>query len=388
MEERVHKHAGIRAGETLSGNVLELFRIMTKAIHKSAVLYDFMQVPGGAERVTLKICEHFQDMELITAFVDAKRFPTSPLDVSRIKSLTTSTEITGWHLLKSARAFENKTEFLKSYDSLIFSGSVAPLAIKNSRATNNIYYCHTPPRFLYDLREFYLDAATLTQKPFLKALMQYVQPRYEDAIERMDKVFANSKNVQARLKRYLNVDAEVLYPPCETEGFEWMSDGDYFLSTARLEPLKRVDLIVEAFKEMPSKKLVVTSGGSQLAALSQLSKGASNITFTDWVNDQDLRELVGNCIATIYIPKDEDFGISPLQSLVAGKPVIGVDEGGVPETIRQDMHSILISTPPSSEKIQEAVAIIDKSKALRSHPAQSIMSAQEIFMTVLASNLD
>ena len=58
-----------------------------------------------------------------------------------------------------------------------------------------------------------------------------------------------SKNVQARLKKYLNVEAEVLYPPCDTEGFEWMGEGDYFLSTARLEPLKRVDLIVKAFKK-------------------------------------------------------------------------------------------------------------------------------------------
>ena len=107
---------------------------MIKNNQKSAVLYDFMQVPGGAERVTLALCEHFESMDLVTAFVDPTAFPEPPLHTSRLKALTSSTSIAGWHLLKSARAFERKTDFLKDYDSLIFSGSVAPLAIKNSGA--------------------------------------------------------------------------------------------------------------------------------------------------------------------------------------------------------------------------------------------------------------
>ena len=353
---------------------------MIKTTRQSAVLYDFMQVPGGAERVTLALCEHFESMDLVTAFIDPTAFPEPPLHTSRLKTLASSTSITGWHLLKSARAFERKTDFLKDYDSLIFSGSVAPLAIKNSGTAKNIYYCHTPPRFLYDLRDYYLDTATLLQKPALKALMRYLQPRYEDAIGRMDKIFANSKNVQARLKKYLNAEAEVLYPPCDTEGFEWMGEGDYFLSTARLEPLKRVDLIVKAFKKMPDKKLIVTSGGSQLASLKQFAGDAKNITFTGWVSDTELRRLVGNCIATIYIPKDEDFGISPVQSLAAGKPVIGVNEGGVAETIREPADGVLISTPPSPEKLREALSAIktlDRSPlqadAARLQPGQAFM---------------
>ena len=359
-----------------------------KTTRKSAVLYDFMQVPGGAEQVTLALCEHFGSMDLVTAFVDLTAFPEPPLHPSRLKTLTSSTSITGWQLLKSTRAFERKTEFLKDYDSLIFSGSVAPLAIKNSGATKNIYYCHTPPRFLYDLREYYLDTATLLQKPVLKALMHYLQPRYEDAIGRMDKVFANSINVQTRLKKYLNVEAEVLYPPCDTEGFEWMGEGDYFLSTARLEPLKRVDLIVEAFKKMPDKKLIVTSGGSQLASLKQLAGDAKNITFTGWVSDTELRRLVGNCIATIYIPRDEDFGISPVQSLAAGKPVIGVNEGGLAETVRDFEDGILISTSPSVEKVREAVTAI---YTLNRLPLQSYRASsrfKDAFLDRLTESLE
>lgn len=361
---------------------------MIKPTQKSAVLYDFMQVPGGAERATLALCESFKHMDLVTAFVDSTAFTELPLHTSRLKSLTSPTSITGWHLLKSARAFERKTDFLKDYDSLIFSGSVAPLAIKNSGANKNVYYCHTPPRFLYDLRDYYLDTATVLQRPVLKALMRYLQPRYEDAIGRMDKVFANSKNVQARLKKYLNVDSEVLYPPCGTEGFDWMGEGDYFLSTARLEPLKRVDLIVEAFKGMPDKKLIVTSGGSQLASLKNIAVGSKNITFTDWVSDTELRRLVGNCIATIYIPIDEDFGISPVQSLAAGKPVIGVNEGGVAETVREPADGVLISTPPSPEKLREALRAIETLDRSPPHPEATTLHFKQAFMDRLTQCLE
>ena len=337
--------------------------------------------------MTLTLCNEVPDIDLVTAFICREAFPAAPISDERIKTLILPTTHPGWQVLKSAIAFQHKTQFLKDYETLIFSGSVAPLAVKHSQAERNIYYCHTPPRFVYDLKDYYLDAATRLQRPALKALIAYVQPRYEDAISRMDKVFANSKNVQARLKKYLDVEAHVLYPPCDTEGFEWMGDGDYFLSTARLEPLKRVDLIIEAFKGMPSKKLVVTSGGSQLESLKDLALGAKNITFTGWVSDTELRRLVGNCIATIYIPKDEDFGISPVQSLAARKPVIGVNEGGVIETVLKPTDGILISTPPSVVKIREAVPAIEELNRSALHPIKASLHSRDAFMDRLTESL-
>lgn len=332
-------------------------------MNKSAILYDYMQVKGGAESVTLTICNQIPEMDLVTAFTAPEAFPKAPIAAERIKTLVSPTSRPGWQVLKSALAFEHKTQFLKDYEMLIFSGSLAPLAIRHSRAAKNIYYCHTPPRFVYDLREYYLDAATRLQRPALKALIAYLQPRYEDAIGKMDKVLANSKNVQDRLQRFLGVDSEVLYPPVDTERFKWMSDGDYFLSTARLEPLKRVDLIVEAFKQMPDEKLIVTSGGSQLQALKRLAADASNIEFTGWVTEECLAELVGHCKATIYIPKDEDFGMSPVESIAAGKLVIGVNEGGVCESVVDGVSGILLDSAGFNiDRLISAVTSITKPK--------------------------
>lgn len=336
-----------------------------KANKTGAILYDFLQVRGGAEAVTLGLCHHFQNLDLVTGFVNPSAFPSVPIESRRLKTLTRPTSLAGWQTLKTCFAFEHNASWLKDYDTLIFSGSNAPLAIKNSQAKKHIYYCHTPPRFVYDLKDYYLDAVPLWQKPLLKSLIAFLQPRYEESIGKMDVVFANSRNVQRRLKKYLNVDAQVLYPPCKTDRFKWGGQGGYFLSTARVEEYKRVELIVRAFMRMPDRKLVVTSGGSQLEKLKRLASGYNNIEFTGWVSEERLADLVGNCVATIYIPKDEDFGMSPVESMGAGKPVIGVNEGGVKETVIPGETGWLLPENPVLTDLMGLVSEIDSQTTLK-----------------------
>lgn len=335
------------------------------ANNKAAILYDFLQVKGGAEAVTLDLCQHFPHLDLVTAFVNNKVFSEPLLSAERLHTLTSQTELPGWQTLKSCLAFQQRTASLQKYDTLIFSGSNAPLAVVNSQAKQNIYYCHTPPRFVYDLKAYYLNSIPAWQRPLLKGLVRYLQPRYEASLDKMDKIFANSRNVQHRLKHYLGVDSDVLYPPCRTDRFKWLGQGDYFLSTARLEEYKRVELIVRAFMQMPDKKLIVTSGGSQLNKLKALAQDAANIQFTGWVNEAKLTELMGNCLATIYIPMDEDFGMSPVESMGAGKPVIGVNEGGVKETVIDGETGWLLPAYPTVRQLVDCISVIQYQRGLQ-----------------------
>ncbi|XOV79211.1 MAG: glycosyltransferase [Aestuariibacter sp.] len=332
---------------------------------KSVVLYDFLQVKGGAEAVTLDLCRHFKHMDLIAGWINRDCFPELGEIENRSRFLAQPTSIQGWQTIKCARAFLQKCPNLSSYENVIFSGSNAPLAILKTKAQKNIYYCHTPPRFVYDLKEYYFDTIPTWQKPALNALIAWFQPKYEQALSKMDVVLCNSKNVQGRLKKHLNVDAEVLYPPVNTERFKYLSDGDYFLSTARLEPYKRVETIVRAFMEMPDKKLIVTSGGSQELYLRELAKDRENIQFTGWVSEEKLADLMGNCMATIYIPKDEDFGMSPLESHGAGKPVIGVSEGGVLETIENKSNGYLLPADPGTEICVKVISELKISQLMK-----------------------
>jgi len=325
--------------------------------NKGIVLYDFLQVKGGAEQVSLTLVNQLPNCDLCVGF-SVNQFT----DINCYQ-LTSATQIIGWQTLKTIYAFTYRTQFLDQYDWVIFSGSNAPIAVHNHPNGKNLLYCYTIPRFVYDLKDYYLSQATWWQKPLLQFLISYVQPRYERAIKKMDVIIAISENVKRRIKKYLNRDAVVIYPPIEVDKYQWIEQADYYLSTARVESYKRIELVVRAFMKMPDKKLIVASGGSDLERLQSLATGYSNISFTGWCEDEQWQQLIGKAIATIYIPIEEDFGMSPVESMAAGKPVIGVAEGGLLETVVDGETGILIQEV-SVDAVVEAVSVMSKDKAL------------------------
>ncbi|MCH9697577.1 MAG: glycosyltransferase [Gammaproteobacteria bacterium] len=326
---------------------------------RDAYVYDFLLANGGAEQLAITLTEAILDLELHAGFVNYKLFPDNLAHV-----LTKPVFHPVHQAILMMYLFRNRTAYLQHYRHVIFSGSYAPLAIRNRTSGRNIYYCHTPPRFVYDLQDYYLQQLPFWQKPLLKALISYVRLYYEPAIRKMDTIIANSQNVRQRLLRYLDIQSDVVYPPVQTECFKWQSSGRYYLSTARLEPYKRVDLIIKAFLELPDKQLIVASGGSDLTRLKQLAGDAENIRFTGWMSEQQLQELVGNAIATLYLPIDEDFGMSPVESMAAGKPVIGAAQGGLLETVINGETGILLETV-DVDSIKQAIECMTPSRCLR-----------------------
>lgn len=323
---------------------------------KTAVLHDYFENAEGGARLTLLLARELR-ADLIYGFKSAVHsFSTDFPPLNNQRPLCKNITIPLLRQCVLSHAFLHKTAFLSSYDKVIYSGWYSPLAANNSaNNTLKVYYCHTPPRFIYDQKEFYLSRLPFFYRPLLKSFIHYLQPRYEDALAKMDVIVTNSENVRKRIKKFLGMDAVVVYPPCDVDRYSWRGCGEYYLSTARLDPLKRVDLIIKAFLKMPEKKLVVASGGEELSRLRKIAGGHDNIIFTGWVAEDRLLQLIGNAIATIYIPAAEDFGLSPVESMAAGKPVIAVAEGGLCETIIDGRTGVLISTPPSVNHIINAV---------------------------------
>ncbi len=301
----------------------------------------------------------------------------------RCYDLGIKSKYAGWRTFRNMTEFARKTTFLSDYDWVLYSGYNAPVAVHNHPHGVNLLYCHTIPRFVYDLRDYYLDIVPRWQRPMLQALIDFVQPRYEAAYAEMDLVIANSENVQKRIKHYLGRDSVVVYPPCDIDQYCWQGQGDYYLSTARLERYKRVDLIIEAFRRMPEKRLVIVSGGSDVNRLKRLAAHADNIQFTGWVTSAAMRELIGHAIATIYIAKNEDFGISPVESMAAGKPVIGVQEGGLLETVIHDGTGLLLPPNPKVEDIMASVYELTAERAVQMRNAceqQAQLFREDIFI--------
>jgi glycosyltransferase involved in cell wall biosynthesis len=359
---------------------------------KSIVLHDYFESAEGGGRLSFELaCGLGADLGY---GFKADRHPCFETDrfTGREYQVSVSTKIPVWRQFLLTRAFRNRTDFIRNYDTAIYSGFYTPLAITHHKASQNIYYCHTPPRYIYDQRDFFFSLIPKWQQPLLTAFNSYFRPRYEQAVRKMDVIVTNSTNVQKRISRYLGLSSTVVHPPCNLDTFTWQQPEGFFLSMARLDPLKRVDVIVEAFKKMPDKRLIVVSGGTELDRIRQLAEGSDNIDIRGWVTEEVLHRLLATCLATIYIPKDEDFGMSPVESMAAGKPVIGVAEGGLLETVVQGETGMLIPADAMTpEMLCQAVEALSRVKAIEMRDAcnqQAALFSRDIFLKKMRHNIE
>ncbi|MCX7066428.1 MAG: glycosyltransferase [Methylococcales bacterium] len=327
---------------------------------KIIVLHDYFAIRGGGERLILDLCEGL-NADLCTGYWTNDSYP-QPTGL-KIRVLSDKVPASP-KMLSMKKLFTHHTDFLNEYDICIYSGQSSIYAIEKHKQGRNIYYCHTPPRYIFDQRAFYRSQFSWWLHPFFEILMLYLGLSYKRCIRHMDKILANSNNIKGRLLKYTGIDSRIVYPPIDIKGFHWLSQGDYYLSNARLDPLKRIDKIIEAFTLLPDKKLVVVSGGSEEAKLREMAQNYSNIHITGWQSDEQIRHWVGNAIATIYIPVDEDFGMAPVESMAAGKPVIGVADGGLLETLQHGKTGLLLPKQLLITDIVDAVKFMDKDAAL------------------------
>lgn len=331
------------------------------------VLHDFLLLPGGAEKLVDTLAAALQ-APLTCAFANAAQGWAAARD-GRLQVLGPPLDGRLARYLGSARRFSRIGGDRLDADSVIYSGVIAPMAVHRQPRGRRIHYCHSPPRFAYDLRAFYAAQAGPAGRLGLALFNAWLRPRYERAVRAMDVVVANSENVRQRLQRHLGVDAVVVHPPIDTARFRWVAQEDFHLSTARLEDFKRVDLIIDAFRHLPRQRLVVASGGSQEAALRARAADCPNISFTSWLDAAALADLVGRCRTVIYLPLDEDFGMSPVEAMAAGKPVIGVAEGGLRETVIDGVTGLLLPAAPTAASLAAAVEHLGAATAQAMRPA-------------------
>ena len=196
----------------------------------------------------------------------------------------------------------------------------------------------------------------------IKSLFPLIRRYDKDNVKNIQNIISISRNVQERVKNIYNRESDIIFPLVDVNRFKFISSGDFYFSSARLTPDKRVDVIVDAFKDMPDKKLIVASGGSDLDKIKKLADGYGNISVLGWVSDEKLAELYGTCVASIAASYFEDFGMIATESMAAGKPVIASGDKGFAESIVDGETGILID--PTKSEIVKAVNKLDKRKAL------------------------
>ncbi|MDP3995014.1 MAG: glycosyltransferase [bacterium] len=334
-----------------------------KQANKTIILHDYFLYKGGGERLVIAMADAL-GADIATAFIAKDAFDprTNGRKVIELLKESFFSRLPGFRYLQVQFAFLFKTGFLKHYDTVIYSGDCLVALLRAGHA-KNIAYMHTPPRHLFDRYADTLAAYSFFKKLLFIPFAALNRWRFKTLSHKFHRIITNSENTKKRIRTYLNLDATVVYPPCDTLPFKNLEHGDYFFSWARLYHIKRVEMIVRAFAGMPDQKLVVASGGPDMERITQIAKGCNNIRIIGWISEQELLEYLGRCRASIYIPVREDFGMSAAESMAAGKPVIGSAEGGLLEIIEHEKNGLFVETPVTPEHVQASVRSMTAEKA-------------------------
>lgn len=244
---------------------------------------------------------------------------------------------------------------LKNYD-LIFSSSHAVAKGARTRKDQlHICYCHSPMRYVWDEADYYLQEANLKSglKGIIsKAVLKYLRKWDVKSANNVNYFIANSNHIAKKIKRIYNRDADVIYPPVDTQKFSLVTEkDDFYLTASRLVPYKRIDLIVDAFANMLDKKLVVIGSGPEKDKI--LSKATPNVDVMGYQDFESLKSYMQKAKAFVFAA-EEDFGIIVVEAMACGTPVIALNKGGAAESVINGETGILFPEQ-TVESIIEAV---------------------------------
>jgi len=301
-----------------------------------ALIHDHLAQDGGAEKVLKVLAEMFPEAPIYTLLYEKKNadkyFKNRHIETSIIQKLPGGIKHYQWYMPFMPMAVEFFD--LRKYDLVISDSSSFAKGVITSSHTLHINYCHTPTRYLWSDTHQYINELKYNKyfKKIISLVLNYIRMWDKLAADRVDKYIANSHFVAERIKKYYKSESTVIYPPAEIEKFYISGEPeDYFLIGGRLAPYKRVDIVAEAFRDS-GRKLKIFGDGVDLARLKEIAAGSKNIEFLGRVDDKAKAELYSHCQAFLN-PQEEDFGITVIEAMASGRPVIAFRKGGATETV-------------------------------------------------------
>ena len=297
-----------------------------------AIVHDYLNQYGGAERVLEALHELYPEAPIYTSVYDRAAMPPA----YRAWDIRPSwmQRLPGWrrhfrkYLLLYPSAFESFD--LSGYDLILSSSSAFAKGAIPPAGARHICYCHTPMRFAWRT-DSYVEREQIggILRVVLPILLTYVRLWDVATSARVDAFIANSREVASRIRRYYGRTAAIIPPPVDLPPYGPEEPGDFYLAGGRLIPYKRLDLAVRAFSTL-GLPLKIFGDGRDRAALE--SSARPNVEFLGYVSEERRRELFARCRAFIF-PGEEDFGITPLEAMAAGRPVIAYAGGGALDTV-------------------------------------------------------
>lgn len=330
---------------------------------KIAIFHNAMDNIGGAEYVDLIMARELK-ADIFTTNIDKEKISKLGFNTDNIFSIGQVPINAPFRQEGIYYKFKNfNADKINLYDFYIIGGDWAMVSGRNNKP--NLWYVYSPIREIYDLYEYTRKNSV---HPYKRILFDFWVKRHRmlnrNKVKDIQKIVSISKNVQQRVKQYLDRDSKIIYPPTETSKFYYKKNGDYWLSVNRLISHKRVDLQIKAFQKLKNEKLIIVGCYEKSRHFKEYAHyikkiKPKNVEIISWIDDKNLKKLYANCKGFLFTSYNEDYGMTPVEAMASGKPVIAPNEGGCRETIIDGKTGILIDDI-NENKIIESIKILGK----------------------------
>lgn len=309
-----------------------------------AVVHKWMAGSGytGSERVVEQILEIYPHADLYATvdFLDEHErafLRGREVQTSFIQNLPFAKKLYKHYLPLAPLAVEQYD--LSEYDIVISSNHAVAKGVLVGPDQLHVSYVHSPMRYAWDLQHQYLRESGLDKgiKGWLAKRMLHRMRIWDvRTANGVDRFVANSQFIARRIMKVYRRESTVIYPPVDVDGFELHEEKEnFYLAASRLVPYKRIDLIAEAFRQMPDRRLVIIGDGPEMKKVSSVS--GPNVEILGYQPFQVLRDHMQRAKAFVFAAV-EDFGIMPVEAQACGTPVIAFGRGGALETV-QDLSN-------------------------------------------------
>lgn len=311
---------------------------------KIAIIHDWLVTYAGSERVLEQMLNVFPDADLFS-LVDF--LPPDQREFIQNKHVTTSFV---QKLPFAKKKYRQYLPFmplaieqfdLSAYDIVLSSSHAVAKGVITGPDQLHVSYIHSPMRYAWDLQYQYLRESGLDKgiKSWPVRWMLHKIRQWDVCTSNgIDHIIANSRFIARRIMKVYRRESTLIYPPVDVESFTFYEEKeDFYLTASRMVPYKKIDLIVEAFAQMPDKKLVVIGDGPDFKKIQ--AKSGKNIELLGYQPSEVLKEYMQRARAFVFAA-EEDFGIIPVEAQACGTPVIAYGKGGALETIKglDDSH--------------------------------------------------
>lgn len=330
---------------------------------KTVLVHDWLTGMRGGERVLEAMYECYPSP--VYTLIHTKGFKSSIIPDSRVNtSFLQKIPLSGKLYQKMLALFPKAVEEfdLSGFDVVLSSSHAVAKGVLSHSNQLHICYMHTPIRYAWDLTFQYLRQSGLDKgllSWYAKSVLHNIRTWDIISANRADYLIANSAYIARRIKKVYGRDSEVIHPPVNTDYYTPAGNKDnYYLTASQMVPYKKIDIIVECFKKLPDRKLLVIGKGPEFKKIQKLAAGAKNIELAGYQPDDVLREAMRKAKAYIFAA-EEDFGIIPVEAQASGTPVIAFGRGGAMETV-QDGKTGVFFQEQTSDSLKEAVIRFEK----------------------------